>query len=160
LQRSAIPEGRFRGLFHILKSAFVPAFLPRYGDLAVNIHGGHSMTSGIKAFSLSLVLAGLLGCVPAYAAGEKASSAQASISSPQLKTAPANAIEQGEGTVSINSASAEELAQKMNGVGLKKAQAIVSYRDEFGPFKTLEQLQEVPGIGASLVERNLARIKL
>ncbi|HEY3983889.1 ComEA family DNA-binding protein [Cedecea sp.] len=118
------------------------------------------MTSGIKAFSLSLVLAGLLGCVPAYAAGEKASSAQASISSPQLKTAPANAIEQGEGTVSINSASAEELAQKMNGVGLKKAQAIVSYRDEFGPFKTLEQLQEVPGIGASLVERNLARIKL
>ena len=26
----------------------------------------------------------------------------------------------------------------MNGVGLKKAQAIVSYREEYGPFKTVE----------------------
>ncbi|WP_252149847.1 helix-hairpin-helix domain-containing protein, partial [Escherichia coli] len=40
-----------------------------------------------------------------------------------------------EGTrVSINNASAEELARAMNGVGLKKAQAIVSYREEYGPF--------------------------
>ncbi|AIR61042.1 competence protein ComEA [Cedecea neteri] len=118
------------------------------------------MTSGIKAFSLSLVLAGLLGCAPAHAAAEKAGSAPASTAATQPKTAPAKTAEQGEGLVSINSAPAEELAQKMNGVGLKKAQAIVNYRDEFGPFKTLDQLQEVPGIGASLVERNLARIKL
>ncbi len=48
----------------------------------------------------------------------------------------------------------------MNGVGLKKAQAIVSYRDEYGPFKTLEDLQQVPGMGASLVERNLDRLTL
>ncbi len=62
--------------------------------------------------------------------------------------------------VSINTASAEALAQAMNGVGLKKAQAIVSYRDEYGPFKTLEDLQQVPGMGASLVERNLDRLTL
>ncbi|MCA1921633.1 ComEA family DNA-binding protein, partial [Buttiauxella noackiae] len=43
---------------------------------------------------------------------------------------------------------------------LKKAQSIVSYREEYGPFKTLEQLQEVPGIGSALVERNLSHIKL
>jgi competence protein ComEA len=120
------------------------------------------MTSGIKAFSLSLVLAGLLGCAPAHATAEKTApaSAKTTVSSSQPKAAPAKGGEQGEELVSINSAPAEELAQKMNGVGLKKAQAIVSYRDEFGPFKTLDQLQEVPGIGASLVERNLARIKL
>ncbi len=29
----------------------------------------------------------------------------------------------------------------MNGVGLKKAQAIVSYREEYGPFKTVEDLE-------------------
>ncbi|GLR10155.1 hypothetical protein GCM10007905_28750 [Mixta theicola] len=48
----------------------------------------------------------------------------------------------------------------MNGIGLKKAEAIVSYRQQFGPFTELEQLKEVPGIGSALVERNLARLKL
>ncbi|QHM70152.1 helix-hairpin-helix domain-containing protein [Mixta intestinalis] len=62
--------------------------------------------------------------------------------------------------VSINNASAQELAAVMNGVGIKKAEAIVSYREQFGPFTELEQLKEVPGIGSALVERNLARLKL
>ncbi|MFV2545465.1 helix-hairpin-helix domain-containing protein, partial [Escherichia coli] len=52
------------------------------------------------------------------------------------------------------------LARAMNGVGLKKAQASVSYREEFGPFKTVEDLKQVPGMGKSLVERNLAVITL
>ena len=62
--------------------------------------------------------------------------------------------------VSINSASAEELADILNGVGLKKAQAIVTYREQNGPFTQVDQLQEVPGIGASLIERNQARLRL
>ena len=37
-----------------------------------------------------------------------------------------------------------------------KAQAIVSYREEYGPFKTLDDLKQVPGMGSALVERNLA----
>lgn len=65
-----------------------------------------------------------------------------------------------ETTVSINSASAQELAAVMNGIGIKKAEAIVSYREQFGPFTELEQLKEVPGIGSALVERNLSRLKL
>ena len=62
--------------------------------------------------------------------------------------------------VSINRASAEQLAQALNGVGLKKAQAIVSYREEYGPFKTLDDLKQVPGMGSALVERNLAHLTL
>ena len=62
--------------------------------------------------------------------------------------------------MNVNTASAEELAQAMNGVGLKKAQAIVSYREEYGPFKSLEDLQQVPGMGSSLVERNLTHLTL
>ncbi len=62
--------------------------------------------------------------------------------------------------VSINQATAEQLSAVMNGVGLKKAQAIVSYREQYGPFTQLEQLKEVPGMGNALVERNLARLKL
>ncbi|MEX3019055.1 helix-hairpin-helix domain-containing protein [Kluyvera sp. STS39-E] len=62
--------------------------------------------------------------------------------------------------VSINTASAEALARAMNGVGLKKAQAIVSYREEYGPFKTIDDLEQVPGMGHSLVERNLDHLTL
>ena len=46
--------------------------------------------------------------------------------------------------VSINQATAEQLAAAMNGIGLKKAQAIVSYREQYGPFSAIEQLKEVP----------------
>ncbi len=35
----------------------------------------------------------------------------------------------------------------MNGVGLKKAQAIVSYREEYGPFKTVEDSKAGAGDG-------------
>ncbi|MGE9551841.1 helix-hairpin-helix domain-containing protein [Erwinia amylovora] len=64
------------------------------------------------------------------------------------------------GQVSINQATAEELAAALNGVGLKKAQAIVSYREEYGDFTQVDQLKEVPGLGNALVERNLSRLKL
>ncbi|ATZ10886.1 helix-hairpin-helix domain-containing protein [Erwinia amylovora] len=62
--------------------------------------------------------------------------------------------------VSINSASAQELAAAMSGVGLKKAESIISYREKYGPFTGVDQLKEVPGLGNTLVERNLAHLKL
>ncbi|WP_428945429.1 helix-hairpin-helix domain-containing protein [Pantoea sp. FN060301] len=73
-------------------------------------------------------------------------------------TAQTAAVTQGQ--VSINQASAEELAAALNGVGLKKAEAIVSYREQYGPFTEVTQLKEVPGLGNALVERNLTRLKL
>ena len=59
--------------------------------------------------------------------------------------------------ININSASAAEL-QSLNGVGAKKAEAIVAYRTEFGPFKSAEELAEVKGIGQGIVQRNADRI--
>lgn len=75
---------------------------------------------------------------------------------------PASVVPQTESDakVSINQADAKELAQMLNGVGLKKAEAIVRYREQNGPFTEIEQLQEVPGIGPSLVERNRERLKM
>lgn len=75
-------------------------------------------------------------------------------------TLPAKASDDEGTRVSINTASAEDLARVMNGVGLKKAQAIVSYREEYGPFKTVDDLKQVPGMGSALVERNLAVLTL
>ena len=87
--------------------------------------------------------------------------AKAEAPAAQSKAAvPAKASDEEGTRVSINNASAEELARAMNGVGLKKAQAIVSYREEYGPFKTVEDLKQVPGMGNSLVERNLAVLTL
>ncbi len=63
-------------------------------------------------------------------------------------------------TVNINQASAEELAALLQGVGLKKAQAIVAYRTENGDFNAAEDLAQVKGIGSSTVAKNLERIKL
>ncbi|WON76187.1 ComEA family DNA-binding protein [Serratia sp. UGAL515B_01] len=65
-----------------------------------------------------------------------------------------------EDKVSINQADAEKLASVMKGVGLKKAEAIVRYREQNGPFTEIDQLQEVPGIGPSIMERNRERLKM
>ena len=46
----------------------------------------------------------------------------------------------------LNTAPAEELA-KLPGIGEALAERIVSYREEHGPFETVEELMEVSGIG-------------
>lgn len=53
------------------------------------------------------------------------------------------------GKLDINSASAAEIAAAMNGIGLAKAEAIVAYREQHGPFASLDALDDVPGIGAA-----------
>ena len=60
--------------------------------------------------------------------------------------------------IDINTATAEELADAMTGVGLKKARAIVAYRDENGPFAAVEDLSMVRGIGDATVDTNRDRI--
>ncbi|HGJ5873253.1 MULTISPECIES: ComEA family DNA-binding protein [Arsenophonus] len=60
--------------------------------------------------------------------------------------------------VNINTASEEELAEKLNGVGLKKAQLIVLHRKKFGGFKSIEHLQDVPGIGLGFIEKNREKL--
>lgn len=60
--------------------------------------------------------------------------------------------------VNINTATAEQLAAGLNGVGPAKAEAIVAWREQNGPFKAAAQLSEVKGIGDALVEKNRERI--
>lgn len=56
--------------------------------------------------------------------------------------------------VDINTASAEMLAATISGVGLKRAQAIVDYRAQNGPFESVDQLAEISGIGPRIVEQS------
>lgn len=60
--------------------------------------------------------------------------------------------------VNINTADASAIADGLVGVGISKAEAIVAYRKEHGPFKSPEQLADVKGIGDKLVLQNHDRI--
>ena len=63
-------------------------------------------------------------------------------------------------TVNINTATAEELSALLVGVGDKKAQEIVDYRDQNGAFTTADDLVSVKWIGEATVEKNRERIQL
>ena len=58
------------------------------------------------------------------------------------------------GTVNINTASATDL-QALPGIGAKTAERIVEYRQKNGPFKKVEDLMNVRGIG----EKNFLKLK-
>lgn len=63
-------------------------------------------------------------------------------------------------TVNINQANAEEIADVLSGVGIKKATTIVQYREQSGKFKVIDDLLSVKGIGSATLEKNRDRIKL
>ena len=56
------------------------------------------------------------------------------------------------GKVNINNASTERL-QMLDGIGLILAERIVNYREEYGPFRSIEEIKNVSGIGDSLYEK-------
>lgn len=58
------------------------------------------------------------------------------------------------GPVDINSANAEQLSESLQGVGPQKAAAIVAYREQHGPFRSLDDLTKVKGVGPNLLEKN------
>ncbi|HET7370107.1 MAG TPA: helix-hairpin-helix domain-containing protein [Gammaproteobacteria bacterium] len=58
------------------------------------------------------------------------------------------------GTVNVNTADAATIAKELNGVGAAKAEAIVAYRKAHGPFKSLDDLQAVKGIGEKTIADN------
>ena len=62
------------------------------------------------------------------------------------------------GQLDINTADADMLAETLKGVGPKKAVAIVRDRQQNGPFRSVDDLTRVAGIGPKVVEDNRARI--
>ena len=89
---------------------------------------------------LSLVVSCLLFAVPASSAQSKSSSRAA---------APASTA-----VVNLNTASATDL-EGLPGIGAKTAARIVEYRQKNGPFKKVEELMNVRGVG----EKSFLKLK-
>lgn len=63
------------------------------------------------------------------------------------------------GPININKADAKSIAKNLNGIGDKRAEAIVDYRKANGPYQTLHDLQKVKGVGKSVTETNARLIQ-
>ena len=92
----------------------------------------------------AVAISGLLSSVPSHGV-----SAQAKAPAPRgAKAAPTTAV------VNINTASAAEL-DSLPGIGAKTAARIIEYRQKNGPFKKIEELMNVRGVG----EKNFLKLK-
>ncbi|MDD6720261.1 MAG: helix-hairpin-helix domain-containing protein [Lactobacillus porci] len=121
----------------------------RLQDL-IDAAGGLTSRAQIKAINRSLLLQDQDKVYIPYK-GEKtaaaptagiASNAAASSSSSSSSPAASSAA----GKVNLNTATAADL-QKLNGIGEKKAEQIIAYREQKGGFKSIDELKEVSGIG-------------
>lgn len=93
------------------------------------------------ALTLALAVAVLAGGAPPLYAQDKA---------PQATVAAVN----------INKADAATIANGLKGVGNARASEIVRYREAYGPFKSVDELADVKGIGQSTLDENRAVITL
>ena len=108
----------------------------------------------IKAYALSCLAAycvtlNVFATDPTVPANPVVAKDSAVIAAPKTEQSQ-NFIEK----ININTANAEQLAAALNGVGQKKAEAIVQFREQNGPFKSVEELGQVKGIGEATLAKN------
>lgn len=72
---------------------------------------------------------------------------------PQAQPAPAATVAVAQASVNLNTADAQTLSRELRGIGATKAKAIVDYREEHGPFSSIDELLEVNGIGSATLEK-------
>lgn len=76
-----------------------------------------------------------------------------------VDSSPPPGISQNSKTIHLNQADVDTISQSFKGIGPKRAEAIVAYREAHGGFKSIEELALVKGIGKQFVEKNLAQLQ-
>lgn len=83
-----------------------------------------------------------------------------SVQAASLPTLTKNQTEiQNNSMIDLNQANAAQLTNSVKGIGKKRAEAIIKYREEHGQFKSIEDLSNVRGIGKQFVTRNLKELQ-
>ena len=62
--------------------------------------------------------------------------------------------------VNVNTADALVIAHSLTGIGESRAEAIVAYREQYGPYKTLSEITDVKGVSEAILAKNEGRIVL
>ena len=113
----------------------------------------------MKHLFSSLFIAGAMLSTQVLAEEKTSEQAQPQMQEQTAVQAPSQTVQQ---TVSdklnINTASVSDIQKALIGIGAKKAEAIVQYREKHGNFSVAEQLLEVQGIGKATLEKNRDRI--
>lgn len=76
-----------------------------------------------------------------------------------LKTPPAKQTAAVSDKIDLNKADLSTLTGSFKGIGKKRAEAIIAYREDHKGFKSLEELAEVKGFGQRFVEANRDKLK-
>lgn len=109
---------------------------------AVNRAGGPRKGADLSSINLAAILAdGTQIVIPKVGSGTTASGG-----------APGSSGTGGTPLVNINTAAESEL-ETLNGVGPVLANAIIQYRVQHGPFHTVDDLDDVSGIGPATLEK-------
>lgn len=77
----------------------------------------------------------------------------AQVKSPVLSSPPASQ------KINLNTADIKTLTQSFKGIGQKRAQAIIDYRQKHGNFKSIAELAEVRGLGKTFVNAHLSQLQ-
>lgn len=102
----------------------------------------------MKANLIAMVLSFLSMSSPLYAAPTPSSAS--AITQEAEATTP---------KINLNTAELNTLVHSFKGIGEKRAEAIIKYRESHDGFKSVEELAEVSGLGQQFVNRNLAELK-
>lgn len=112
------------------------------------------------ALLLALSLTASLGhaCDNLRASGRPAGAA-AGAAAGRAATSPVTTGIASMQAINLNTADAQEL-MRLKGVGAKRAQAIIDYRNQHGKFRSVYELRNIKGIGLAFIEKNQACLTL
>lgn len=117
---------------------------------AVEMAGGFTQEADTSVWNLAEALSdGAMYYIPTLAETEQGTFPG---NTGGVSSKATGAEETDTGKISINTASASEL-MTLPGIGEAKAAAIISYREEHGPFTSIEQIMEVDGIKEAVFEK-------
>ncbi|WP_019216481.1 ComEA family DNA-binding protein [Legionella tunisiensis] len=77
----------------------------------------------------------------------------------QVNTVTSAASQKSSAKVDLNKADMNMLAGAFKGIGQKRAEAIIKYRESHGGFKSVEELSHVRGLGKQFVEKHLIQLQ-